>query len=103
MRSASVQRSSLCATRMIGRMFFSTCALVIVASPPLPPKYKRCLYDLGKHAGAIFMLKMSIAYQEWPYRQTFTFARETRESAPLFVVHMTDGTHIGRGECGIQS
>ncbi len=49
------------------------------------------------------MLKMSIAYQEWPYRQTFTFARETREAAPLFVVHVTDGTHIGRGECGLQS
>ncbi|MEI9994324.1 MAG: dipeptide epimerase [Rhizomicrobium sp.] len=46
---------------------------------------------------------MTVAYQEWPYRQTFKFARETRQAAPLFVVHVSDGTHIGRGECGIQS
>jgi L-Ala-D/L-Glu epimerase len=48
-------------------------------------------------------LRMSVAYQEWPYRQTFTFARESREAAPLFVVHITDGSLVGRGECGIQS
>ncbi|HEY1837417.1 MAG TPA: dipeptide epimerase [Rhizomicrobium sp.] len=48
-------------------------------------------------------LEMMFAYQEWPYRQTFKFARETREAAPLFVVHVSDGTHIGRGECGLQS
>ncbi len=48
-------------------------------------------------------LQMTVAYQEWPYRQTFKFARETRQAAPLFVVHVSDGTHIGRGECGIQS
>src|SRR5438876_837524 len=48
-------------------------------------------------------LEMMFAYQEWPYRQVFKFARETREWAPLFVVHVTDGEHIGRGECGLQS
>jgi L-alanine-DL-glutamate epimerase-like enolase superfamily enzyme len=48
-------------------------------------------------------LKMMFAYQEWPYRQTFEFARETREFAPLFLVQISDGTHIGRGECGLQS
>jgi L-alanine-DL-glutamate epimerase-like enolase superfamily enzyme len=48
-------------------------------------------------------LQMMVAYQEWPYRQTFKFARETREFAPLFVVHVSDGEYIGRGECGIQS
>jgi L-alanine-DL-glutamate epimerase-like enolase superfamily enzyme len=48
-------------------------------------------------------LQMLFAYQEWPYREVFSFARETREFAPLFVVHVTDGTHIGRGECGLQS
>ena len=48
-------------------------------------------------------LEMLVAYQEWPYRQVFKFARETRQSAQLFVVHLSDGVHIGRGECGIQS
>ncbi|HEY1709566.1 MAG TPA: dipeptide epimerase [Rhizomicrobium sp.] len=48
-------------------------------------------------------LQMIFAYQEWPYRQTFKFARETREAAPNFVVHVSDGEHIGRGECGLQS
>jgi L-alanine-DL-glutamate epimerase-like enolase superfamily enzyme len=48
-------------------------------------------------------LQMIFAYQEWPYRQVFKFARETRESAPLFVIHLSDGEFIGRGECGLQS
>jgi L-alanine-DL-glutamate epimerase-like enolase superfamily enzyme len=48
-------------------------------------------------------LRMMFAYQEWPYREVFKFARETREFAPLFVVHVTDGVHIGRGEGGLQS
>ncbi len=48
-------------------------------------------------------LAMRYAYQEHSYRQTFKISRETRDSAPLFVVHVTDGTHIGRGECGLQS
>ncbi len=48
-------------------------------------------------------LQMMFAYQEWPYREVFKFARETRESAPLFVVRVTDGVHFGRGEGGIQS
>lgn len=46
---------------------------------------------------------MIFAYQEWPYRQVFKFARETREAAPLFLVHLSDGEFIGRGECGLQS
>ncbi len=48
-------------------------------------------------------LQMIFAYQEWPYRQVFKFARETRETAPLFLVHLSDGEFIGRGECGLQS
>ncbi len=48
-------------------------------------------------------LNMIFAYQEWPYRQVFRFARETRESSPLVVVHLSDGEFIGRGECGLQS
>ena len=48
-------------------------------------------------------LDMMFAYQEWPYRQVFKFARETRHWSPLFVVHVREGEHIGRGECGLQS
>ena len=48
-------------------------------------------------------LRMTFAYQEQPYRQTFKIARETREAAPLFVVHVTDGEFVGRGENGVQS
>ncbi|HEY0301673.1 MAG TPA: enolase C-terminal domain-like protein, partial [Rhizomicrobium sp.] len=47
--------------------------------------------------------RMIYAYQEQPYKQTFKIARETRVCAPLFVVHITDGEHIGRGELGLQS
>ena len=48
-------------------------------------------------------LEMRIEYQEWPYKQVFKFARETRQFSPLFVVHLSDGEYLGRGECGIQS
>jgi len=46
---------------------------------------------------------MTIAYQEWPYRQTFRYARATQVSSPLFLCHITDGEYVGRGECGLQT
>lgn len=48
-------------------------------------------------------LRMNVAFQEWPFRQTFRFVRQTQETAPLFVCHISDGDHVGRGECGLQS
>jgi len=48
-------------------------------------------------------LHMTIAYQEWPYRQTFRYARATQVSSPLFLCHITDGEYVGRGECGLQT
>lgn len=48
-------------------------------------------------------LSMTIAYQEWPYRQTFEIARDIRRSALLFLCHVSDGDQVGRGECGLQS
>lgn len=46
-------------------------------------------------------LHMSYAYQEWPYRKVFRISRSAREFSSLFVVHLSDGEHIGRGECGV--
>jgi len=48
-------------------------------------------------------LAMTFAYREWRYKQTFKIARDTRKAAPLFVVHLSDGAFVGRGECGLQS
>jgi len=33
-------------------------------------------------------------------RKVFRISRESQDWAPVFVVHVTDGQHIGRGECG---
>jgi L-alanine-DL-glutamate epimerase-like enolase superfamily enzyme len=33
-------------------------------------------------------------------RKVFRIARESQEFSPVHVVHLTDGEHIGRGECG---
>jgi L-alanine-DL-glutamate epimerase-like enolase superfamily enzyme len=46
-------------------------------------------------------LHLTHAYQEWPYRKLFRISRGAREVSALFVVHLSDGRHIGRGECGI--
>ncbi|MCB1855320.1 MAG: dipeptide epimerase [Pseudomonadales bacterium] len=46
-------------------------------------------------------MNLSYAYQEWPYAQVFRIAREARSHSALFLVHIHDGEHLGRGECGI--
>lgn len=46
-------------------------------------------------------LQMSYAYQEWPYRKVFRISRGAQAVSALFVVHLFDGEHIGRGECGV--
>lgn len=48
-------------------------------------------------------LQMTIAYQEWPYRQVFKYARATQASSQLFLCHIGDGEFVGRGECGLQT
>lgn len=45
-------------------------------------------------------LQLVHAYQEWPMRKVFRISRQTQEWSPVHVVHLTDGEHIGRGECG---
>lgn len=46
-------------------------------------------------------LRLVHAYQEWPMRKVFRIAREARDHAAVFVVHVGDGVHTGRGECGL--
>lgn len=45
-------------------------------------------------------LQLDYAYQEWPMRRVFRISREAQLSSPAHVVHVSDGVHIGRGECG---
>lgn len=40
------------------------------------------------------------AYQQWPMRKVFRISRMAQEWSPVHVVHISDGVHIGRGECG---
>jgi L-Ala-D/L-Glu epimerase len=45
-------------------------------------------------------LRLFHAYQEWPMRKVFRISRLSQDWSPVHVVHVTDGKHIGRGECG---
>lgn len=45
-------------------------------------------------------LQLDYAYQEWPMRKVFRISREAQVWSPVHVVHLSDGEHIGRGECG---
>lgn len=45
-------------------------------------------------------LQLDYAYQEWPMRRVFRISREAQLSSPAHVVHISDGVHTGRGECG---
>lgn len=46
-------------------------------------------------------MQLRYAYQEWPYAQLFRISRSAREKSDLFLVHISDGDVLGRGECGI--
>jgi L-alanine-DL-glutamate epimerase-like enolase superfamily enzyme len=45
-------------------------------------------------------LSLAYFYQQWPMRKVFRISRETQDRSPTHVVHVSDGQHIGRGECG---
>ena len=45
-------------------------------------------------------LTLNYFHQEWPMRKVFRISRETQDRSPAHVVHISDGQHIGRGECG---
>lgn len=46
-------------------------------------------------------MDLNYAYQEWPYREVFKISRSAKANSALFMVILSDGTHFGRGECGI--
>jgi L-alanine-DL-glutamate epimerase-like enolase superfamily enzyme len=45
------------------------------------------------------MPQLEIYFEEWPIRGTFTISRGSRTKAEIIVVELSDGTHLGRGEC----
>ena len=42
---------------------------------------------------------LEIYLEEWPIRGTFTISRGSRTKAEVIVVELSDGAHLGRGEC----
>jgi L-alanine-DL-glutamate epimerase-like enolase superfamily enzyme len=46
-------------------------------------------------------LKLDYYFQQWPYRKLFRISRDAHKQSDLFLVHVSDGTHTGRGECSI--
>lgn len=46
-------------------------------------------------------MRLTTVFQEWPYRQVFRISRSARETSEMFVAYVTDGGHVGRGECGL--
>ena len=45
------------------------------------------------------MPKLSIAEERWPIAGSFTISRGAKTEAHVVTVTLTDGTHVGRGEC----
>jgi L-Ala-D/L-Glu epimerase len=45
-------------------------------------------------------LQLDYTYQEWRMRKVFRIARGAKTWTPVHVVHVSDGEHVGRGECG---
>lgn len=44
-------------------------------------------------------MKLSVAIEHWPIREAFTISRGAKREAVVVVATLSDGTHIGRGEC----
>lgn len=46
-------------------------------------------------------MKLTFAYQEWLYAETFRISRSAKDISPLFLAVLRDGQAYGRGECGV--
>lgn len=46
-------------------------------------------------------MKLTFAYQEWLYAETFRISRGAKDISPLFLAVLRDGNEYGRGECGV--
>ena len=45
------------------------------------------------------MPQLEIYREEWPIRGRFTISRGSRTQSEVIVVELSDGAHLGRGEC----
>lgn len=46
-------------------------------------------------------MELIVAYQEWPYAETFKISRGASVTSQLFVAYVKEGSFVGRGECGL--
>ena len=44
-------------------------------------------------------LTLSLAVERWPIRETFTISRGVKTEAVVVIAALSDGHHLGRGEC----
>lgn len=44
-------------------------------------------------------LRLSVAVERWPIKGEFTISRGSKREATVVVATLSDGTHMGRGEC----
>jgi len=51
------------------------------------------------NGGAQGHFRLSVAVQHWPLREAFTISRGSKREAVVVVATLSDGTHMGRGEC----
>lgn len=45
------------------------------------------------------MVELKVRHEAWPVRGKFTISRGSRTQADVVVAELSDGTHVGRGEC----
>ncbi|MEO3431162.1 N-acetyl-D-Glu racemase DgcA [Pelagibius sp. CAU 1746] len=45
------------------------------------------------------MVQLTVRHEAWPVRGKFTISRGSRTQADVVVAELSDGTHVGRGEC----
>ncbi len=45
------------------------------------------------------MLQLTVRHEAWPVRGKFTISRGSRTQADVVVAELSDGAHLGRGEC----
>jgi L-Ala-D/L-Glu epimerase len=51
------------------------------------------------NAAAAAGASLSVAVEPWPIREAFTISRGAKREAVVVVTLLSDGTHVGRGEC----
>ncbi|HWM32491.1 MAG TPA: N-acetyl-D-Glu racemase DgcA [Methyloceanibacter sp.] len=49
--------------------------------------------------GAVKGLRLAVRVESWPIRGGFTISRGAKHEAVVVVAELSDGSHIGRGEC----